>query len=270
MMLLRFIELLSPAAAVKKVVIQPKGGICMVLLGWGGSKTRHLNKIVKFYSSRPSVGSIVTFSMPLWAPQFVRNVLVKNLRRIVEKDARIMCHAFSNNGTWVFGELGKELAKDGAQIERVVIDSAPYFKYSAMSLKEAVENYQPVVLSTLLNKNIYHHPLFTPPLKVILYTMGLGVKVIYSVPVLGPAIVPDLISLSAHLRDKINIPTLVIYGRKDKLIPPSEVEGFASALESRGVPVEKHIFEHAKHVSGFYDEGSREEYKNTVSTFFKV
>ena len=61
-----------------------------------------------------------------------------------------------------------------------------------------------------------------------------------------------------------------MYGREDKLIPASEVESFAGILKKRGVPVEMHAFTQAKHVSGFYDGASSEEYKKLLSTFFKL
>ncbi len=269
--MLRLIELVAPAAVVKKALGASPGRYCVVLLGWGGSKARHLNRVREFYLSRPSVGSVVSFSMPLWAPQFVRTALVKNLMRSIDSKARVICHAFSNNGTWVYGELGLELNKEGAQIERVVIDSAPYFKYETMPLGEAVAKYQPVILSTLLNKDVYHHPVYTPILKAILYTMGLGIKSLYTIPVLGPALVPDLITLSLHLRDDTNpIPTLFVYGKEDKLIPPTETEDFAAALERRGVPTQRQLFDEAKHVSAFYDKSTREEYKKILDTFFQL
>ena len=101
--------------------------------------------------------------------------------------------------------------------------------------------------------------------------MGLGIKSLYTIPVLGPALVPDLITLSLHLRDDTNpIPTLFVYGKEDKLIPPTETEDFAAALERRGVPTQRQLFDEAKHVSAFYDKSTREEYKKILDTFFQL
>ena len=184
----------------------------------------------------------------------------------------VVVHAFSNNGTWVYGEMCQEIENQGdrSEIQKLIIDSAPAFFFEHISLIDAVEKYQPVILSTLLNKDQYRHTVLTPIIKVGLFLVGGFAKIVYRLP-LGQYIVPDLIKLSLYLRDECKlIPTLFIYGSDDKLIPEHLITDFSDSLRSRndeGSPIEGVRFEGAKHVSSFWDKTSRQEYRSKVSQF---
>lgn len=275
-MMLKLVNFLAPAS--KVLVTRNKaadsGSKCVVILGWGGSKARNLTRVRSFYSDSEKVEKVVSFSMPLWAPEFVRKLLV---RKVVDElsngsdggKGEVVIHAFSNNGTWVYGEICQELENRGtckSTTKKLIIDSAPAFFYEHISLLEAVDRYQPVILSTLLNKDIYQHAILTPMIKAGLLLTGGAAKILYRLPLIGQHIVPDLIALSVYLRDECEpAPTLFIYGSEDGLIPPHLIEDFMGAWSSR-VPIEKVIFE-SKHVASFWDMASRDVYRSKVSKF---
>ena len=273
--MLKFVNYLAPASTVLVSRGARTGTKSVVILGWGGSKARNLHKVREFYEASDNVGDVISFSMPLWAPEFIRKALVRRIVEFLPKRGSgtdVVVHAFSNNGTWVYGEMCQEIENQGdrSEIQKLIIDSAPAFFFEHISLIDAVEKYQPVILSTLLNKDQYRHTVLTPIIKVGLFLVGGAAKIVYRLP-LGQYIVPDLIKLSLYLRDECKlIPTLFIYGSDDKLIPEHLITDFSDSLRTRndeGSPIEGVRFEGAKHVSSFWDKTSRQEYRSKVSQF---
>jgi hypothetical protein len=273
---------LAPASR-SLVISKQTGNRCVVILGWGGSKVKNLSRIREFYSSQASVRTVVSFSMPLWAPEFARKHLISHLCDEVAsaKTEEVLVHSFSNNGTWAYGEMSQELSKrrgddskrNTFHISKLVIDSAPYYYYEPIGLAKSVAEYQPVILSVLLNKAVYHHNIYTPILTAILTVLGGTAQAVYMLPFgLGSFLIPDFLLLSLYLKnDSPAVPTLFLYGNRDRLIPPEQVLDYADALRRRfppGTTVDTETLDGVQHVAGFFDSSTRDQYKAKVSRHF--
>jgi hypothetical protein len=273
---------LAPASR-SLVISKQTGTKCIVILGWGGSKVKNVSRIREFYSGQASVRTVVSFSMPLWAPEFARKHLISHLCDEVAsaKTEEVLVHSFSNNGTWAYGEMSQELSNrrgDDAKrntfhISKLVIDSAPYYYYEPIGLAKSVAEYQPVILSVLLNKAVYHHYIYTPILTAILTVLGGTAQAIYMLPFgLGQCLIPDFLLLSLYLKDESPaVPTLFLYGNCDRLIPPEQVLDYVDALRRRfppEIPIEAEALDGAQHVQGFFNRDTRDAYKAKVSRHF--
>lgn len=282
-MLLRLVHAVAPDARVLVTRATDSGGknkkkACVVLLGWGGSKARHLTRVRSFYEKdcEEKVDTVISFTMPLLAPELVRKVLIKQIVDEIPASGDVLVHSFSNNGMWAFGEICEEIEnRNGkiAQPKRLIVDSAPAFFYEKIGIVATAEKYQPVILSTLLNRDQYRHPILTPILKSLLIFFGVTAKFLYLLPG-GASIVPDLISRSVYLRDKCPpLPSLFLYGGEDRLIPEYLITDYIDALKKRydenHTPIQIVKFERAKHVSSFWDKETRNEYRTIVKTFLK-
>ena len=140
----------------------------ILLLGWGGSNRKNLTKIIDFYTGE-GVG-VVSMTMPLLIPKLLRhyfeNLTIAEVQAQIDKSApnhRLHIHSFSNNGLWTYGSMSKRGILPSS-LGKLIIDSAPFFKYQDIPVKEEAMLLSKVFVPILLKTNSYNHPILTPVL----------------------------------------------------------------------------------------------------------
>lgn len=240
----------------------------IIVLGWGGSRRKNLNKVIQFYDS---IGvNVISHVTPMGSPMFVRTYFDRLIRDEIAHRVGLgefAVHIFSNNGSWSYGSLLK--AGFIPNPNCVIMDSAPFFVYKEMELSEDVKLLSQVLTSVILSGPVYQHPFITPLSKLILYPYILFSRLVTSIQShLGVfEIFFDSISINMLLRDHSpKVPTLFLYSEGDQLVPKERVEDYINHLSNRGVPVSKYVFGNdVPHVGGFYLHSA--EYGNQVRKF---
>lgn len=234
----------------------PHAKKAVLVLGWGGSSIKNLRKVQDYYEAR-SVDSFA-FVMPLGIPLFLRDAYEAEIAAELEKRDVSSLHAvhiFSNNGTWVYGEMCTKRILP--RVERVVMDSAPFLSYERYSVMAEVQSYTGVITAVLLRRAQYHHPVVSPLVAAVLAPYCLFARCMLllqeSLPALRLRFVPDYVALNCFLRDNTPpVPTLMFYTSGDRLILPAEVLSYRDHLAKRGVPVESHDLGPLPHTTGFF------------------
>ena len=268
------------------------------ILGWGGSSQKNLTRLREYYLSKPTVHSVVSFVMPMGVPLFCRDALEESLLSHLQKQAvaaasgraqdeapgdssssaksRLLCHVFSNNGAWVYGAVDCHMLREGRGplFEKVIVDSAPYLVYESKSVFEEASILSRVLTSVVLQKNVYEHRTVTPIVKAIYIPYAIASRVFEFIQDhiwTTARFVPKMKELNLFLRDRLRVvPTLFIYSRGDKLIPPSAVQEFVGEYSKRSVDAagvrEIEYGDNVAHVGGFWVEG--EAYKKEIDRHF--
>ena len=259
-------RLISPPSDAKATV---------VLLGWGGSRPRNLRRIEEWYVKEKHV-QVVSFIMPLWAPGFVRDALVSDVKDTLLKHSssapKLLLHSYSNNGAWVYAELLRE----NLRFDKLAFDSAPWFYYTFPSVFEEAALLTRVATSVALRGNTYHHSVVSPILHSLLF-LGCGASrllfnlqtLIFANPHRQP-IVKDLASLSRTLRDESpkDTPHLFLYTETDELLPHPHILEFVGLLKNRGVNVSSFGWPSGPHTSAFW--AHHVDYTARLSKFFEI
>lgn len=236
----------------------------VLLLGWGGARPRNLLRLEQWYTDDLGL-TCVSFIMPLWAPGFVRSILVENVLKTLRREAPVQhVHSYSNNGIWTLAEL----LKAGSTFPLLVVDSAPWFLYERPTVTVEAMLLSKVLTSVVTNGKI-EHAMISPILRVVLlFACGLSrvLEKFQSAVTPGKApLVPDLVGLSNYLRDNLSTPSLFLFAQDDLLIPPSFVNDFMTHLKQRGISVSSLKLPSGGHVGGFWTHG--QAYKKTVLDF---
>ena len=275
-LLLRLSHFIYPSAVVRNLC--PKQSVLgkpqILLLGWGGSVPRNLKKLEDFYSVGKEL-SVCSFIMPLWSPGFIRQTLIDDLISKLEQNnnsSKLFVHSYSNNGAWVLAELLQKQIK----VDKLIIDSAPWFVYTKPSITHEAALLTKVATSVLTNGKTQHFiisPLVQFGLVMFCTTSRLleWIQKLFFSPSFQP-LVKDLVALSCYLRDEIpiNLPILFIFTTQDALIPPSIIRDFISLLSKRrgNNKIESLEFAIGGHTSAFFLHG--QEYKARISNFFQI
>jgi len=238
----------------------------VLLLGWGGSKPRHLRKIVEYYKQKDA--QVTTFIMPMGVPLFVRealeNKLVETLTEAQQSHSAqsptppFVCHVYSNNGIWVYGSLIQR--KDFPPVHKVILDSAPYLWYDKGGLLDEAKGLTPVITSVVLQKPVYNHPTVSPLVQSSLVLFLVASRFFEALQSLSPMylrLVADMVGLNNYLLSKAKLPQdgfLVVYSTGDKLIAKENIIDFKErALVARGAKVQELVFgDDVAHTSGFF------------------
>lgn len=263
----------------------------VLLLGWGGSSQRNLEKVINFYSQRGC--DTISIVMPLGVPHAMRDVVVEDLASEIaaankgkgkdkDKDRKVLVHSFSNNGIWVYAGLQQKIAKSQGKlpvIEKAIFDSAPYFIYEEVSMASEVAIMSRVLTSVILGKPVYQHPIVSPVVSCALFVCSVFYRTAFriqtNVPFLHNKIVTDYLGMNNYLRDQCALPSsLFMYSADDKLISEDMVLGYTDALQKRfdeggrKKDCECVRFTDVGHVSAFYDRKTRDEYREKIDSFF--
>lgn len=245
----------------------PSRSPVVLLLGWGGSKPKNLSKLQSYYESRGS--DSVVFCMPLFIPAFLRRSLedgVVSILRSISGDRSVHIHLYSNNGTWTYAALVQR--PDMPKVDKVVWDSAPYLNYEAPAASLEAAALSRVFTSVLLGRPQYTHPIISPLSQSLLFIFVSLSRALSRLPILGRALVPDLLGYNIYLRDlSPPIPHLFIYSSGDKLLPKQNVQEYIALLRKRQVPIEEVEFgDDVPHTASFYKYP--EVYSQYIDNFF--
>jgi hypothetical protein len=211
------------------------------ILGWGGSKRKHLRHIERFYREKMQY-SYVSHIMPLYcstAEYGAYTEQILNKVRMAESAGakKKVAHIFSNNGTWSYARLQKMHAADGHALplmDRVVYDAAPDLWQEQLPLLELGHKYSRAILPGLLNRPQYEHPILTP-----IVTFALAARI-----ALERATEEDvLLTLNRYLFEASpTVPHLFLYSSGDQLITPSDIGKFQDSMRKRGASVEQQMW----------------------------
>jgi hypothetical protein len=188
------------------------------------------------------------------------------------RETPFYCHIYSNNGLWVYADL---LKRGGLQRvpSKIILDSSPFLWYEEPKLLQQAKFLTPVLTSSFLKKQIYHHPVFSPLIRTSLVLFLSFSKIIAAIQKVFPFIrlVPDFLDLNKYLLEDAPLPAegfLMVYSSGDKLVPIEQVLDFQNrALLRRGAKVETFLFgDDVGHTSAFFLH--TEVYKQKVDQFF--
>jgi len=244
----------------------------VVLLGWGGSRPRNLRRIEEWYVKKDL--QVISFIMPLWAPGFVRDALVSDVKETLIKHyssaPKLLLHSYSNNGAWVYAELLRE----NILFDKMVFDSAPWFYYTFPSVFEEAALLTRVATSVALRGNTYHHSVVSPILHSLLFLGCSASRLFFNLQTLIFAhrqpLVKDLASLSRTLRDESpkDTPHLFLYTETDELLPHPHILEFVDLIKKRGVNASSFGWPSGPHTSAFWSH--HVEYTERLSKFFQI
>jgi Eukaryotic protein of unknown function (DUF829) len=307
-----FARLLFPNAAIRRLAAasgptashraQPRPPL-VLLLGWGGARISNLKRLESFYQSRQV--PVISFIMPLGVPEAVRQHYVDQLIEAINahvsgqvgpaddtikskhnsststctstcEENKIYVHSYSNNGTWTYASLLQRRHQlRNSTIEKLVIDSAPFFYYEELGIWEESRLLTRVMTSVLLQRPIYYHSVISPMLTCLI---AVGLVVTNALEkgaslTLGKLeLKPDLIKLNRYMRDDSpKIPALFIYSTGDAIVEngPSYISRFKDGWVSRGIPVQERIFgDDVKHTASFFKYP--DEYSKEIDRFFEL
>lgn len=239
----------------------------ILLLGWHGSRERHLRGLARHYTARMSAD--VTISIPRSFEAFSRRGgWAREGRRLADELARahadrplpFAIHSFSNAGFWsaraLFDALDPSLR---AHHRATILDSAPGFpehvppRFTARYASRAM---LPGLLTALRQRPAHTHPLLTPPIAALLGLWHL----------IAPEQVRFMESSLAAMRAVHRAkPLLLVWGGADELVPSEHVARFAEDAARDGVLVERRYFPDGQHVRHLV--AHRHEYLATADAF---
>ncbi|KAK6122487.1 hypothetical protein DH2020_043773 [Rehmannia glutinosa] len=254
-----------------------KSRTVVVLLGWLGSKQKHLNKYAEWYTSRGF--HVITFTFPMSdvlsykvggkAEQDVE-LLVTHLAEWLEEEhgKNLVFHTFSNTGWLTYGViLEKFQKKDSALTGRIrgcIVDSAPvadpdpqvfasgfsaaFLKKSSVATKGSIiEPNAELTVGT--RTSIEVKPALTEAALLLILEKLFGVVLNY------PSINRRLSDVTSLLTSKQpSCPQLYIYSSADRVIPVGSVESFIEKQRKSGREVRACNFISTPHVDHFRND----------------
>lgn len=244
----------------------------VLLLGWFGSRERHLQPLRSFYEKRgadvvPFVADARTSFAP-WAGYAEASAgLVEAVIRAEAEDPRpLVIHAFSNHGFFTALALLERLQGDRpellARVVGLVFDSAPGIPDEPdlrFTMRHAPRLFMPSLLTALRRRPAHEHPILTPILSVVAGAIHLaapwGVRALKST-------VPRMLAVLARLPGRR---ALFFWGDADALVPHAIVAAFADSCERAGLVVERCFFPGSRHVRHLVEH--RAEYLARVERF---
>ncbi|CAA7036453.1 unnamed protein product [Microthlaspi erraticum] len=240
-----------------------KNRTVVVLLGWLGSKQKHLKKYADWYTSRGY--HVITFTLPMneIMSYQVGGKAEKNIDSLVnhladwldeEQQKNLVFHTFSNTGWLTYGAILEKFQKqDSSLMGRVkgcIVDSAPvaaadptvwasgfsaaFLKKNSVATKGAQTNFsepKPAATETAL-----------------LSVLEKFFSVILNLPKVNRRLADVLDTLSSA---QPRCPQLYIYSSADRVIPAVQVESFIVEQRKAGHEVRACNFISSPHVDHF-------------------
>lgn len=246
------------ARGAHELILQPYRA---VVLGWHGSKDRHLRGIARHHASRGAdvIARAPRTFLAMGLPRGWEREAAPLAREILGRDPRpLVIHAFSNAGFWSARALLDALS-DRVPLAGSILDSAPGFPERPSFLftaKYAGRAMLPALLEGLRMRPALTHPLLTPPVSAFLGAWHLlARRQVRFMEQSQPR-------MSALHRGR---PLLAIYGGSDELVPARYVEAFLDRCAREGVLAERLFFPEGTHVRHLVTH--RAEYLEAVDRF---
>ena len=245
-----------------------KSKTVVVLLGWLGSKQKHLRKYAEWYTSKGF--HVITFTFPMAevlgyqpggkAEQNV-HMLVNHLADWLEEEneKNLVFHTFSNTGWLTYGVILEHFQKqDVSLMERIkccIVDSAPVANldpevwasgFSAAFLKKNSVATKGCVSSDESGIKVGLKPAPTEAALLLILKKTFGV--VLHLPSVNRRLSDVLVMLSTKQPD---CPQLYMYSSADRVIPADSVESFVVAQQKAGHDVRACNFVSSPHVDHF-------------------
>ncbi|XP_056149415.1 transmembrane protein 53 [Lampris incognitus] len=223
----------------------------VILLGWAGSKDKHLSKYSSIYNEQGCV--TIRYTAPLKTVFISETFGYKELSSIALKlvellydyeveNSPIFFHIFSNGGFMLYRYIVELLQSDkqfnSLHVIGAVVDSAP----GSGNVRGALR-----ALTTVLGPNIN-------------WVLRFILLALFAVTVFLLRVVMYPVTKYIHknhydtLREKpATWPQLYLYSRADQVIRYMDIELMVETLKQKGVPVDSFDFESTSHVSHFRD-----------------
>ncbi|CAL1387930.1 unnamed protein product [Linum trigynum] len=257
-----------------------KSRTVVVLLGWLGSKQRHLKKYAEWYTSMGF--HAITFTFPMSevlsyqvggkAEQDVE-LLVNHLADWLDDEPgknkekkNVVFHTFSNTGWLTYGAiLEKFREQDPSLVERIracVVDSAPvaapdpqvwasgfcaaFLKKNSVATKGHAISDVELRVGTVKSLNQPAKPALTEAALQVVLEKFFGV--VLNLPTVNKRL-SDILSVLSS--DQPRCPQLYIYSSADRVIPAGSVESFIEKQKKAGHEVRACNFVSTPHVDHF-------------------
>ncbi|KAJ8759303.1 hypothetical protein K2173_006823 [Erythroxylum novogranatense] len=256
-----------------------KSRTVVVLLGWLGSKQKHLKKYAEWYTSRGfhaitftfPVGEILSYRVGGKAEKDIE-LLVEHLANWLEEELqkKLVFHTFSNTGWLTYGVILEKLQKqDPSLLGRIggcIVDSAPvaipdpqvwasgfsaaFLKKSSVATKMHSKSDESNVEPSLgIRTTVEPKPALAEAALLFILKKFFGV-------------VLNLPSVNRRLSDVLNVlssrqprcPQLYIYSSADRVIPAGSVESFIEEQRKAGLEVRACNFVSTPHVDHFRND----------------
>lgn len=256
-----------------------KSRTVVVLLGWLGSKQKHLKKYAEWYTSRGfhaitftfPMAEVLSFQVGGKADEDIE-LLVNHLAAWLEEEdgKNLVFHTFSNTGWLIYGAILEQLQKqDPSLVGRIrgcIVDSAPVAApdpqvwasgFSAAFLKK---NSVATKMRTGLNDSDIN--LLTGSKAVVEPKPAITEAALLVVLEKFFGVVLNLPSVKGRLSDVLSLlssaqpscPQLYIYSSADKVIPAGYVESFIEKQRRAGHQVRACNFVNTPHVDHFRND----------------
>ncbi|XP_021682843.2 uncharacterized protein LOC110666596 isoform X2 [Hevea brasiliensis] len=256
-----------------------KSRTVVVLLGWLGSKQKHLKKYAKWYTSRGF--HAITFTFPMAEILSYRvggkaeqdiDLLVNHLADWLEQEheKNLVFHTFSNTGWLTYGViLEKFQNQDSSLMGRIkgcVVDSAPvaapdpqvwasgfsaaFLKKNSVATKVHVISHESNVEVSVGSKTLVE-PKPAATEAALLVILEKFFEVILNLPTVNRRL-SDVLSLLSSGQPRC--PQLYIYSSADRVIPAMSVESFIEDQRRAGHDVRACNFVSTPHVDHFRND----------------
>lgn len=251
--------------------VSEKNRTVVVLLGWLGSKQKHLKKYADWYTSKGY--HVITFTLPMneIMSYQVGGKAEKNIESLVnhladwldeEQKKNLVFHTFSNTGWLTYGAILEKFQKqDSSLMGRVkgcIVDSAPVAAadptvwasgFSAAFLKKSSVATKGSASSSYESNGInISQPKPAATETALLLVLEKFFAVILNLPKVNRRLADVLDTLSTA---QPSCPQLYIYSSADRVIPVEQVESFIVEQRKAGHEVRACNFISSPHVDHF-------------------
>ncbi|KAB5548044.1 hypothetical protein DKX38_011450 [Salix brachista] len=255
-----------------------KSRTVVVLLGWLGSKQKHLNKYAEWYTSRGF--HVITFTFPLAEILSYQvggkteqdiELLATHLADWLEEDGKnLVFHTFSNTGWLTYGAILEKFQKQDlslmGRIRGCIVDSAPVAApdpqvwasgFSAAFLKKhsvatkVHATSKESDMEVLVGRKTFMEPKPAIAESALLAVLEKFFDMILNLPVVNRRLSDVLNLLSSG---QPSCPQLYIYSSADRVIPAGSVESFIEKQRRAGHEVRACNFVFTPHVDHFRND----------------
>ncbi|KAL3591691.1 hypothetical protein D5086_010331 [Populus alba] len=258
--------------------LSEKSRTVVVLLGWLGSKQKHLKKYAEWYTSRGF--HVITFTFPMAeilcyqvggkAEQDI-DLLVNHLTDWLEEDRKnLVFHTFSNTGWLTYGVILEKFQKQDpslmGRIRGCIVDSAPvaapdpqvwasgfsaaFLKNHSIATRVHMSSKEPDSEALVGSKtHVEPKPAITE--SALLAILEKFFDVILNLPTVNRRLSEVLSLLSSG---QPSCPQLYIYSSADRVIPAGSVESFIEEQRRAGREVRACNFVFTPHVDHFRND----------------